>query len=394
MSLAPYDILPTPYGGRGAFARRFIPKGSPVLLCSGPYATVIFWKFRREVCATCFAYAFESGKRKWSIKLGENSRGAGGVWFCSEECKDAFVQDYELVAGQGIGWWGEINGAFERMLLQMGKDVKPTVDPLEDITAADVTAEFIEKTWLAAEQSPPGRGWTEELSEYELDTARFVLDGLVHKVMEEANPAFPSLDRVVVGAEGYCVSAGRWADLMELQDNELAMIKVKPYTLASRIRLYRFLRHLVASLATRKNVMRSGSATPEGTSMPLIRIADRLKSVLSTSLAARALMARDHGNVFGIWDMASEEEGSEMLGWAAYVSGSYFNHDCSPNLKKDRVGRAIQFRALRDILPGEEMCISYIDEDCPDPKERSRQLEQDWFFACCCSKCKRQLTHE
>jgi len=326
MSLAPYDILPTPYGGRGAFARNFIPKGSPVLLCSGPYATVIFWKFRREVCATCFAYAFESGKRKWNIKLGEDSRGAGGAWFCSEECRNLCIQEYELVPGQGIGWWAEINCAFERMLLQMGKDMKPSVDPLEDITAADVTPEFIDKAWKLAEQTPVGRAWTEELSEYELDTARFVLDGLVRKAVEEANPIFSSLDRVVKGVQGYCVSAGRWADLLELQDNELAMMKSKPYTLASRIRLYRFLRHLVASLPTRKRAMRSGSATPEASPMPLIRIADRLKSCLSTSTAARALMARDHGNVFGIWDMAMEDEGSEMLGWAAYVFGSYFNH--------------------------------------------------------------------
>jgi len=46
-----YDIQPTAYGGRGAIARSFIPKGTLVLSCSGPYASVIFKSFNREVCA-------------------------------------------------------------------------------------------------------------------------------------------------------------------------------------------------------------------------------------------------------------------------------------------------------------------------------------------------------
>ena len=69
-----YDIQPTAYGGRGAFARSLIPKGTLILSCPGPYASVIFRRFKREVCAWCFAYAFESGKRKWSVKLDEVDR--------------------------------------------------------------------------------------------------------------------------------------------------------------------------------------------------------------------------------------------------------------------------------------------------------------------------------
>ena len=43
-----YNIQPTAYGGRGAFARSFIPKGTLILSCPGPYASVIFRKFRSE----------------------------------------------------------------------------------------------------------------------------------------------------------------------------------------------------------------------------------------------------------------------------------------------------------------------------------------------------------
>uniref|UniRef100_A0A8H8CJ56 SET domain-containing protein n=1 Tax=Psilocybe cubensis TaxID=181762 RepID=A0A8H8CJ56_PSICU len=409
MAASLYDILPTSYGGRSAFARQDIPKGTSVLSCSGPYASVIFWKFRREVCAMCFAYAFESGKSKWSIKLGEDSKGAGGVWFCSEKCRDACLREYELFEGQGIGWWTQINAAFERLVNQMAKPSKPKTSTkiapaarlafLEDISAADVTQEFVDKAWMLAEDvslEESKLGWVEVLTEFEMDTARFVLDGIVRKVAEDVNPAFPALDRVSSGRDGYCLGAGRWVDMLELQDNELSLVISKPYILTSRIRIYRFLRHLATSLSSQRKST-SGSSTPRGGAnstpplLPFASITDKLRDCLSTSAEARAIMARDHGNVFGIWDMTTEDEGSEMLGWGAYVFGSYFNHDCAPNLKKFRNGRAIQFYSLRDIRAGEELCISYVDETNPSVLERARMLGADWFFDCRCARCVQEL---
>ncbi|KAF8960707.1 hypothetical protein BDZ97DRAFT_1290131 [Flammula alnicola] len=402
-----YDILPTPYGGRGAFGREYISKGTPVLFCSAPYAFVIFWKFRREVCARCFAYAFESGKSKWSVKLGEEYRGAGGAWFCSEECRDACVRENEVFEGQGVGWWAEVNGAFERLVSQMGKAGKQGLAPgginaasaalayLEDVSVTDITPEFIDRAWTLAEEVSLEEskqswktGWTEVLTEFELDTARFVLDGLVRKVVEDVNPSSQTLDCVSSGIPGHCMSAGRWADLLELQDNELALVRSKPYILASRVRIYRFLAHLVTSLSSR-NRPRGKQENPQDGGSPLVHIADQLRSCLSSCEVPRALMGRDHGNVFGIWDMATDDEGSEMLGWAAYVSGSIFNHDCAPNLKKVRNGRGIQFYALRDIHPGEELCISYAE--AISVEDRMVQLEKDWFFICRCARCAQEL---
>ncbi|KDR79233.1 hypothetical protein GALMADRAFT_1229155 [Galerina marginata CBS 339.88] len=414
MSAQLYDILPTLWGGRSAFSREAIPKGTPILFCSAPYANVIFWKFRREVCATCYAYATESGRSKWSIKLGEESRGAGGAWFCSDRCRDACIQENEIFKGQGIGWWLEINGAFERLVSQMGKGKKERSNPklaskpnpassfklafLDDISSVVITPEFLDRAWsiaeeISSEDSKNGwkTEWSELLTEFELDTARFVLDGLVRKVVEDVNPSSPILDRVSSNRVGFCVSAGRWSDLMGLQDNELALVRSKPYILGSRIRVYRFLRHLATSLLPRRKP-HSGPGTPrEGSPGPSAHIADELRNCLSTSAEARALMARDHGNVFGIWDMAAEDEGSEMLGWGAYIFGSYFNHGCAPNLKKSRDKRGMQFSTLRDVLPGEELCISYIDEESLSTQERSEHLERDWFFVCRCARCAHEL---
>ena len=163
--------------------------------------------------------------------------------------------------------------------------------------------------------------WTEVLNELEMDTARFVLDGLVRKAIEDINPSFSILDRVT-NAPGYCMGAGRWTNLLELQDNEVALELSKPYMLASSIRVYRFLRHLAVSLS--KQAVRSNPQIQEAS--PLIYLADQLRTSLANSSAARSLMGRDHGNTFGIWDMVSDDAGSEMLGWGAYVFGSYFNH--------------------------------------------------------------------
>ena len=63
--------------------------------------------------------------------------------------------------------------------------------------------------------------------------------------------------------------------------------------------------------------------------------------------------------------------------------------DCAPNIKKRRVGRGIQFYTLRDIQPGEELCISY--SDAVSVKERLKDLERDWFFVCRCARCVHEL---
>ncbi|KIK57318.1 hypothetical protein GYMLUDRAFT_172774, partial [Collybiopsis luxurians FD-317 M1] len=58
----------TPYGGRGLFATHFIPKDTLLHTSSSPFASVIYRKYRKEVCADCFAYSFESNRNTWNIK--------------------------------------------------------------------------------------------------------------------------------------------------------------------------------------------------------------------------------------------------------------------------------------------------------------------------------------
>lgn len=320
-----YDILSTPYGGRGAFAREAIPQGTMILACAAPYAHVVYWEFRREVCAWCFAYSFESGRSKWAVRLAgsEHAGGNGGVWFCTDACRADYICEHEVFEGYGAEWRTEINIMIEKMLsgnsnrTTAGLAVPPAgLVYLETIVPTDITPEYLDVAWAAARDvSDKRRGWTEEMTQFEVDTARFVLDGLLRKIIEEANPSAEMLDRLVEVTPGYCVGAGRWADYMELQDNEYALMRTSPHMLASHIRVYRFLRHVTTMLPQVRSKLNEKS----------VHVIEQLRKNLATPTDTRALLGRDSGNVFGLWDTATDE-GSEMLGWGAFVFGSYFNH--------------------------------------------------------------------
>ena len=334
-----YNIQPTAYGGRGAFARSFIPKGTLVLSCSGPYASVIFKSFKREVCAWCFAYAFESGKRKWSVKLDKVDHHGAGAWFCSEICRETWTTDYQ-VGDDGVGWWLDINSALEKSVAQIrkgGKIYNATSSPsrlafLDDLLGENVTPEFIDQAWNLAqevsfEESKQGARtpWTEELSEIEQDTVRFILDALMRKVIDDSKSISTHQPLDVPHTH---VGIGLWSDFLDLQDNGLVLLQSKPYLLESQLLSYRFLRHFVMTLQSHSIYSRKKSQMGLRTLDVGYNIhpIERLRSFLSTPTLTRAILGREYGNVFGIWDTSSSDQGSEMLGWGAYVFGSYFNH--------------------------------------------------------------------
>ena len=50
----------------------------------------------------------------------------------------------------------------------------------------------------------------------------------------------------------------------------------------------------------------------------------------------------------------------------------------------------MDFYAIRDIMPGEEICIAYIDVDDPVLQRRT-ELKMEWYFDCACARCRREL---
>jgi hypothetical protein len=333
-----YEIRATSFGGRGVFALRPIPKDTLVLACAAPYARVVLRKFKREVCGWCFAYSFESGKNKWSIRLddprkkdsGGNGDGSAGTWFCMDECRESWARSYHFGKDDDLGWWMTVNAALEKIVTQAKKrkvsrdrnlssnsGASPMLALLDNLKEGDVTREAISHGWKVAEEvfseetkSGTSSWGVEAMSEFELDTVRFVLDGLITRATQEVSPSTSS-----------AATAGVWDDLLALQDNEYALIRSKPHMLASQIRIYGFIKRSV-QLARSEWKAKAAGVGYESAFQVLWRL-------VSTSETVRAILARDHGNAFGIWDTAPDEEESEMLGWGLYVSGSYFNHSTS-----------------------------------------------------------------
>ena len=272
----PFCLKTTSYGGRGLFATKPIPKDT-LLVTGYPHASVIYRKFRKEVCGYCFAYAFDSHRNNWNVKL--ESQANNGVWFCKEECRDAWVAEQDVEGLQGL-----MNAAIDKLARRMKKPIADLPLSVEHMRPQDITLEVHDSAWKHAETtwSRP-EAVTPYLDELELDTARFVVSGIIRRYLDDTMRSTSTLS---------------WSALLELQNNELLHIRSRPYMLDSHLRIYGFLRKAIIST---------------------------LQPYVKTSETVRAILSRDQGNVFGLWDMSSEGD-SEMLGWAMYVSGSYFNH--------------------------------------------------------------------
>ncbi|KAJ7705600.1 hypothetical protein B0H17DRAFT_1038392 [Mycena rosella] len=344
MDSIPFRRETTWYGGRGLFATEPIPKGTLLHTCPAPYASVIYRVFRKEVCGHCFAYSFDARRNAWNVKLEAGS----GIWFCGEKCRDDWIRDENV--GQLIGG---MNVAVDKLAKNMDKRAAGQIFPPE-LLVSNMTQEVIDRAWADAESASlptdAQAGSAPVLEELELDTVRFLLSAVVRRYIEDSAQTAPLLNS--------------WADLLQLQNNELQYICGRPYVLASQLRIYAFIRRIVSSV-------------------PL------LAPYLATSETVRAVLARDQGNVFGMYEM-SQEGDSEMLGWSMYVSASYFNHDCAPNVRKERAGRALLFYTTRDVDLGEELCISYIDIT-DTVADRRKELSLNWYFDCVCQRCKREL---
>lgn len=94
-----------------------------------------------------------------------------------------------------------------------------------------------------------------------------------------------------------------------------------------------------------------------------------------------------------ILDALGDEYDTPCQGTAFFSIQSCFNHSCTPNTKAfkrddDKDGQAVLL-ATRPIHIGEEVTMSYIDEDLP--WEERKELLKDYGFTCHCCKCMERL---
>lgn len=69
-----------------------------------------------------------------------------------------------------------------------------------------------------------------------------------------------------------------------------------------------------------------------------------------------------------------------------FPSMSYFNHSCEPNVCVIQHNTVLKLISLRDIQPGEEIAISYIETDRPTVARR-KCLMIEYNFLCSCPRC-------
>jgi hypothetical protein len=347
-----FEVKDTPTSGRGVFATRDLPAGTPLLQTSLLPASVIARNYKREVCAQCFIY--QRG-RNLKIRFMET-----GHSFCSQECLQSWTTDAGLV---GVQAWIAIEGFIKSKSTQKNGFRNGSTnedEEIPDINIARPTEEEIQRAWDSISS-----------------TAHFILqarNGSTRKPHRRAltsvlatspNPdilalllsAILSRSKTTLRPSSEPVAATEWETLLQLVPDSTPYATSQDLQIATQSYL-----HLLARLP----VSILPFATPEAFLM---------------------LAERDSHNSFGIRSL--DDGGDEFLGYGVWPLASFFNHSCSPNVSKRRVGRAWDFWTSRPVVAGEELCISYMggDEVDLDVIERRLRLSETWVFECGCERC-------
>ncbi|KAK7907818.1 hypothetical protein WMY93_016430 [Mugilogobius chulae] len=81
-----------------------------------------------------------------------------------------------------------------------------------------------------------------------------------------------------------------------------------------------------------------------------------------------------------------EDEELSHLGTAVYPDVALVNHSCLPNAIITFKGTSAEIRAIKDMKPGDEVFISYIDLMYPTD-DRNNRLRESYYFTCECQEC-------
>jgi SET domain len=298
-----FRVDASPGAGMACFAAKDISKSEMILAVQQPVACVVVKKFRKEVCAWCYSYAFGSIHK---IKL-EVAKGRGVAWFCKLSCRDAWMVN----VGE-TGW--EAISAFEEGLSRNGAQSAVCVD-----TPCDL--EQIQSLWEVALQEG-GRILAQRLAkprlvpqtallpaEVDIDEARFILSS--------------------------CITFSR--SQYSINDVLNLVPTLTPYTSSTnKLRLHIKIYHYILSVLP--------------VTSPVL--------LFVSPINIMSVVTRDAGNSWGVWDKSLA--GEELFAYCMYPPASLFNHSCHPNILKERTGRIYQFRASGDLALGTELNVSYL----------------------------------
>ena len=326
-----FEIKDIPGTGRGIFARTNLSASTPVLTTTAslsPVAHVILRQYRREVCADCFAY--DRGK-DWKIRLPSTA-----LFFCSERCIEHWKLENHEIHLQALQ---TVEASIQRQSCQQldHMDVDTERQPTW-LEAGEIGAELI-KARLAKKPSKQQRRLltTRTDARVDPDILNFLLSGCL----------------LAASANGL-----KRPSLLTLAENPAVY---QDASLAAHVDAYL---HLLTLL-------------PESL-LPHLRVD-----------VCQDLISRASHNAFSIRPTSDGEHSGEFLGYGVWPEASFFNHSCRPNLSKERKGCLWSFQTSRDVLAGEELCITYLggDERDLDVRGRRKRLLDEWGFVCQCCGC-------
>ncbi|XP_055706297.1 histone-lysine N-trimethyltransferase SMYD5 [Phlebotomus papatasi] len=117
------------------------------------------------------------------------------------------------------------------------------------------------------------------------------------------------------------------------------------------------------------------------------------KNLEEVEIEDRASLEND---IATLYDKFEEFSGSflDVEGSGLYVVQSKLNHSCLPNaeIKFPHSNHSLVISAVKDIDPGEEICISYLSECLLNRSRHTRHkfLKENYLFVCQCELCQSQ----
>ncbi|CCH40488.1 SET and MYND domain-containing protein 5 [Wickerhamomyces ciferrii] len=343
-----FEVRQTQYG-RACFASQDIPKGVEILISNSPFATVILHEFRKEVCSSCFGYEYgKYCKVKLTdlpeFKSNKKFRGAG-LWFCSEKCMEDWLK---------FDSKGELTQAFETFLeFYQTKTKSPAPETTE--FNPKITTEYIELYW-------------KDIEDWESKASKMKKTKLLGKLPYLDEDEYTGARLIIHALYNIYQNHESLETFKELQTNELQKVGRFPALLRSQASIYQVLKTILP---------------------------DYLQPFLTIE-TIRLIFGREYGNSFGTWQLVDDKssENKEFLGYSLFPEASFFNHSCSPNLKKYRKVNRMHFQTTADIAKGEQMCIDYFHMLDESLMVRQEVLSKNWFFECACDRCDEEFRSE
>jgi len=328
--------------GRGVFSLTPLTKGTQLFTTDVISAHVINREYRKEVCAQCFGY--ERGR---TLKARDAK---AGVYFCGAACQaswTAATSAPELAALE----------ALEVFVKSKAGSRAPSPSP------AAFAAAFLPDA-AAARPSP----------------------AQIAHAWSAAAPAAAAIAAARAGSQARAdVRAQRAALAAAASPDVLAFLLAGALSRAHRRSAWGAQRALAAD--PRPYATAADLAAHVQAFLQLVAVVPAGLAARVRPAACRALVARDRRNAFGIRSL--DDAGDEFFGFALWPHASFFNHDCDPNVGKERVGRAWRFWLLRDVEADTELCISYLggQERELNVNNRRARLKNNWDFECGCDRC-------